>query len=279
MNNMKFSDMARIITIEKPKGYDKDNGRRFFSCLEINIRKNSSFVKEVVANADEIYKRLNRGGANTSIDRTDDVVYRNNLSGLIAEYACKKLLHYRYGDGVVDIVTCGNGTAKNQIDIKLVNGKTIEVRSSGIRNGLEFAIWGKKASGDYFMDIIGPYSNGYKPSETMKDYYLRPIYTFDIGQFSDYFNSTELITLYIVGGATADMMNNPSFYVEKDMKAHKDGFHAKQSTKYKAIPIIKSLDICEFLSIFEQENNLTVLKPFKTEIKTFSDGGCTSLRK
>ena len=63
--------------------------------------------------------------------------------------------------------------ASRQIDLKVIsNNKKIEVRSSFPRNGIEFAI----CHPSYEFDVIGPYSNNYKPGEIQKDYYVRTLF-------------------------------------------------------------------------------------------------------
>jgi hypothetical protein len=59
--------------------------------------------------------------------------------------------------------------ASSQIDLETIKTKkTIEVRSSFPRNGVEFAICSPK----YEFDILGPYKNHYKSDEPQKDIYL-----------------------------------------------------------------------------------------------------------
>ena len=59
---------------------------------------------------------------------------------------------------------------QNQIDIRLATGRTIEVRSSCVRNGIEFAVFMKKKEidGQQYFDVIGPYTNGYKPGKALR---------------------------------------------------------------------------------------------------------------
>lgn len=97
-----------------------------------------------------------------------------------------------------------SSNSNNQIDIQLLSGKTIEVRSSCIINGLEFALFSVNRKTDkQYIDVIGPYYNkAYKKYENIKDYYMRVIYVGETASvFSGVLNGEDVV-LYITGGAT-----------------------------------------------------------------------------
>lgn len=64
------------------------------------------------------------------------------MSGVIAEYACDTILRLCLGEDSVYKPKAEK--AKNQIDIVLGSGrKSIEVRVSCVKNGIEFAVFKK----------------------------------------------------------------------------------------------------------------------------------------
>lgn len=226
-----------------------------FVCLEINIMKKSQWMKRVCSYAQKIVPNLNVGQANSSELRELSVVEIDNLSGLIAEYACEEILRWRYGKNL--IVKPENNTSYNQIDLKLYNGKTIEVRSSCVRNGIDFAIFAqnRNAEGEQYFDVIGPYSNGYKKTELLKDYYMRVLYECDKRNFLNLLEGPKL-RLYVTGGATKTMMNDVNYYQIKHLTPA--GGQVRVESDYRVIPLSKSLDIKEFFAVLEKENDKLV---------------------
>lgn len=232
------------------KKYSPGVGRDEFVCLEVNIPKKSDFFKRVLTYANMITPNLNKGGANTSEERTDDIVEIDNRSGLIAELACEEILSWLYGKN--NVSKPSNMSSHNQIDI-MIGGKTVEVRSSCVRNGIDFAIFApdKKNNNDSYFDVIGPYSNGYKPGEIEKDYYLRVLYEVEKKQF-DSLLMKEYLRLFITGGATKQMMNDPLKYKVKHLIPA--GGEVEIESDYRVIPLAKSLDATEFFDTLEKEN-------------------------
>lgn len=245
---IKYSERNKISTYNS---VDRDD----FVCLEINIANESQWMKRVCSYAQKIVPNLNAGQANSSELRALSVVEIDNLSGLIAEYACEEILRWRYGKNL--IVKPENNTSHNQIDLKLYNGKTIEVRSSCVRNGIDFAIFArnKKVEGEQYFDVIGPYSNGYKKVELFKDYYMRVLYECDKRNFLDLLEGPKL-RLYVTGGATKSMMNDIDYYQIKHLTPA--GGQVRVESDYRVIPLSKSLDIKEFFAVLEKENDKLV---------------------
>lgn len=201
--------------------------------------------------AQEILPGLNTRGANTSKKRKLSTVELDNLSGIIAEFACWEIMKRKYGNG--KIFHNKSTTSRNQIDLELYNGKTIEVRSSCVRNGIDFALFSRnkyKREEQYF-DVIGPYSNGYKPDESLKDYYMRVLYECNKSDFMKLLEEPSL-RLYITGGATKEMMINPKYYQIKHLTPS-DG-EVEVDADYRVIPLAKSLDIRDFFRVLENEN-------------------------
>lgn len=239
-----------------PIGMYNSVDREDFACLEINISNESRWIKRVCSVAQIIVPNLNFGQANSSEKRELSVVEIDNLSGLIAEYACHEILSWRYGKD--RIMKPQNNTSYNQIDLKLYNGKTIEVRSSCVRNGIDFAIFSKNknVAGEQYFDVIGPYSNGYKKIELFKDYYMRVLYECDKRNFMDLLKKPT-IRLYITGGATKEMMKDVDCYQIKHLTPA-DG-QVEVESDYRVIPLAKSLDINEFFAVLERENDKLVV--------------------
>ncbi len=220
--------------------------RETFRCLEINIPTTGEWMAEIKAKAEKIESKLNAGQANSSEKRDKQTIKIDNLSGLIAEYACDMILRGYLGSAKVEKPS--SKTSKNQIDIVLADGKkTIEVRSSCVKNGIEFALFAKpkgKENGQYF-DVIGPYSNGYKPGEIEKDYYMRVLYCCEKKAFLELLD-TPTLRLYITGGATKDMMNDHSVYQIKHLIPA--GGEVEIESDYRVVPLGKSLDFDDFIS-------------------------------
>lgn len=235
--------------------------RKSFVCLEINIPRGSRWMKNVLTVAHRILPNLNTGGANTSEDRKPSIIEIDNLSGLIAEYACREILSWRYGKEIFREPE--NNTSREQIDLKLYNGRSIEVRSSCVQNGIDFAIYARNraVAGQQYFDVIGPYSNGYKRGESYKDYYMRVFYECDKEDFMTLLAEPAL-RLFITGGATKEMMLDPDHYQIKHLTPA--GGQVRTESDYRVVPLAKSLDINEFLQVLEKENNLQAVRSFST---------------
>lgn len=68
--------------------------------------------------------------------------------------------------------------------------------------------------------MIGPYTNGYKIEEIPKDYYMRVLYHCDIKEFMDKVKQPE-IKLYIMGGATRNMLEDENYGQTKHLTPRK----------------------------------------------------------
>ena len=226
--------------------------KKTFKCICLSINTKGEWMKNVLKYAKEIEGKLNAGTANDSEKKRDKKTLKNdNNSGLIAEYACYEFLKAYIGKEA--ILKPSNISSKNQIDIELFGGKkTIEVRSSCIRNGIDFAVFGKDPKDKHhtqYFDVIGPYHNNYKPSEVLKDYYMRAIYHCEIDKFDDLLKN-ERLNLYLTGGATKEMLEDDALYEVKHLKP-KDG-EVDIESDYRVIPLSKSLEIDEFINIIRQ---------------------------
>lgn len=221
--------------------------REEFDVVKVTFeRKDSEIISKIIDKSEKLAQSVNIGEANSSLSRNEGVVQIDALTGVIAEEVCVQAINAYNNDLVAQYTPYINSL--NQIDIKLANGQTIEVRSSCIRNGVDFALFSKDKR-DYskqYLDVLGPYANGYKLGEVQKDYYMRVIYHCNKMDFDKHFRSDEFAA-YIVGGATVDMMNNTMLYQIKDLIP--EGEYRKNKTKYRVIPIGKALDAMQFLKL------------------------------
>lgn len=239
-----------FFSTRKNRCYATGVGRSEFVCMEVNIPKESAFFQRVLTYAQRITPNLNARGANTSEARAREIVEIDNMSGLVAELACEDILKWLYGSD--NVKKPNNESSNNQIDI-IVGDKTIEVRSSCVRNGIDFAIFApdKKNGNDSYFDVIGPYSNGYKPGEIPRDYYMRVLYEVEKKHFKSLLMK-EYLSLYITGGATNEMMNDPKRYKVKHLVPA--GGEVEIESDYRVIPLAKSLDAIEFFEVIERDN-------------------------
>lgn len=249
-----MSDQMEYILFDNKFNNDYGIDRKHFGCLQVSIPTNGDWYNRVKRYAMEIEARLNPGQANSSEKRDEKTIEIDNLSGVIAEHACSTVLQSYLGKK--NIIKPLSTSSKNQIDIELANGKrTIEVRSSCVVNGIDFAIFAKDKSskkGQYF-DVIGPYTNEYKSVETLKDYYMRVLYWCKKSNYMELTKQPEL-KLYITGGATKKMMCDTNLYQIKHL-VPADG-DVEVESDYRVIPLGKSLDFAEFINAIKEENNL-----------------------
>lgn len=225
--------------------------RKMFMCLDVAVNTESTWYKNVYNIAKEIEHKLNPGQANSSEKRSDEIIKIDNLAGVIAEYCCYDILKYELKD-VITVEKPVSNSSYNQIDISLNNSKkTIEVRSSFAQNGVDFALFAKdkEKTDEQYFDVIGPYSNGYKPGEILKDYYMRVIYSFEKKKFIEKIKNNDL-HLFITGGVTCEMMTNPSVSQQKHLKP--EGGEVKIESDYFVVPLGKSLDYDDFIETMKR---------------------------
>lgn len=219
--------------------------RDIFNIIRVTFEeKDRDIIAKLIQQANILASDCNSGAANTSLPRTPDKKFKNAFSGVIAEEVCINFLN-KVKPGIANYTNYEG--AINQIDIILNDGKTIEVRSSCIRNGVDFGLFCKNKNNlnEQYLDILGPYSNGYKPNEIGKDYYIRVIYHCRIEDFTTHFNSNNFAA-YIVGGATWEMMGNEGLFQVKHLIP--EGSEAVRKSSYRVIPIGKALDAYEIIN-------------------------------
>lgn len=171
---------------------------------------------------------------------------------MIAEFACYEVLKYELKNNKA-VEKPSSKSSINQIDIRLADSKkTIEVRSSCAKNGIDFALFAKPKgeTEEQYFDVIGPYTNDYKPAEVLKDYYMRVIYCFAKKDFHKKINEKKL-QLYITGGTTREIMNNPDIRQLKHLKP--EGGEVKVESDYYVVPLGKSLDYGCFIETIRKD--------------------------
>lgn len=234
----------QICNIKNCKSYYTTD-RLSFRCLKVEILANDPFLEDVRREAATINNCLNSHSASAGVIRSDETVTADNLIGLIAEHVCYEILKNELGTKKVIKPTSGN--SYNQVDIRLFTGKTIEVRSSCIRNGIEFALFSvNRSNNQQYIDVIGPYYNmAYKSYENIKDFYMRVIYVGDTDSVFLNIVNGENIVLYITGGATKQMLEKNGY--AKYMTSPADT-RAKKKGNYLVVPMSDSFDYTDFIN-------------------------------
>lgn len=192
----------------------------------------SLFVK-----AQQLAHVVNPGAANDSTrQRSSERILTNALAGVISEYCWRTYLNSRTPNLVKETVF---SDAACQIDLKTVRtNKTIEVRSSFPRRGIEFAVCHR----NYEFDVIGPYSNAYKPDEPQKDFYVRTLFHLPNPlHLLETFKSNGFIA-HLTGGATWHMMGDPNFSLNKSLIPEDQLGLIQAHTSYRVVPFSKALD-------------------------------------
>ena len=198
--------------------------------------EDKGLIDSLIAKAEDLASKVNPGAANdSSHKRTNNRILANCIAGVVSEYFWK---HYLNSDAEIVSETEFNDAAK-QIDLRVIsNDKKIEVRSSFPRKGIEFAI----CHPQYQFDILGPYSNSYKPGEIQKDYYVRTL--FHLNNPIDIIDriKQDNFSVYLTGGATWGMMVSNKFSKNKDLVPENDWFNIEATTTYRVVPFSNAAD-------------------------------------
>lgn len=228
--------------------YSQDSNRKndFYCCkIELSPKANNYdryIIKELIERGTELSTKVNPGAANdANLKRDYDRILINSISGVIAEYLWKSFLNLTSIENIVSETIMVN--ISNQIDLKTIkNDLTIEVRSSFPRNGILFSI----CHPQYQFDIIGPYSNGYKPNEIQKNYYARTLFPFNFNEFHSRIKEDNFC-VYLTGGATWEMFENKDITVKKSFIPEDEISIERLNTKseYLVIPFSNALDTIE----------------------------------
>lgn len=172
-----------------------------FNVIDIELIKGSAEYNTILNDAKELAGLLNSGAASDSaISRSDELKLKDAFGGLLSEKAWLQYINNEIGE-IASLTICND--AKNQIDIVLTKGETIEVRSSFIRKGVKFGICSKL----YNFKNIGPYCNSIKPGEIQKNLYCGVLFE---TQKNDLLNS-EIVNFSLVGSSTWNMLITNGF--------------------------------------------------------------------
>ena len=209
-----------------------------------------AILDDLIVAAETLASQVNPGAANDStVARSNNRILANCIAGVVSEFCWKDFLNAKPDSKDAKRVDSTPFTeAKNQIDLEVIaNHKKIEVRSSFPRNGIEFAI----CNNPYEFDILGPYSNSYKPGEIQKDYYVRTLYHLE--RPTDIINviRSNSFSVILAGGATWSMMLDDS--ISKDKSLVPDDEMVESETLYRVVPYHNALDCRDIYLLISQE--------------------------
>lgn len=225
-----FKLREKIIKKADYSGYSRVDRKQYtileFSWSDFSKTEQDTIYKE----ADILYNKADETGANTGLPRDPEKKYIDSLSGVIAEFATTKFFNEYLNDkwnAKRPIVT----TTHNQVDIALTYKDTnfkVEVRSSFVQNGIEFALYSTNREGLTYFDVLGTYKQTVhkKDFESVKDLFMRVL--FDInGESSDrfkedrkfYINRKHFINkyinkdepFYIIGGMSGEAIERENY--------------------------------------------------------------------
>jgi len=223
--------------------------------------EDKKLLNDFVKKGEILAAKVNPSAANNGQNKRDVFKIRQNcIAGLLAEYLWKDFLNRKK----VTVEETEMEAASTQIDLRVIaNGKKIEVRSSFPRNGIDFAICHSTKE----FDILGFYSNDYKPGEIQKDYYLRTLFHLAVERYWEKDANTRIpviekleekikkdgFEVFLTGGADWEMMINNDFSKEKHLipEDEMSTIRLKTKSSYRVVPFSKALDTYD---IFERIN-------------------------
>lgn len=208
--------------------------------LSNNYSKDRDFIKLLKIKSKQLATSVNKKAANNSTQtRSKERILINCAAGILAEVCWKKCINMYYKQNFVTETNFDKSS--NQIDLLVIHsGKSIEVRSSFPRNGVNFAL----CDPTYQFDVIGPYTNSVKVNEPSKDFYVRTLYPINVKDFMDFLNN-DSVEFFLTGGAKWDMMTNSTLFKDKDFVP--DDAVAEEKSTYRVVPFEKALDTIEIL--------------------------------
>jgi hypothetical protein len=234
-----------------------------YSFNYLSDSEDRKIIDSIIHKAKKLANDVNPGAANnSSLKRDYSKILNNCIAGVLSEFLWEKFLN---SDKLL-VEETEYERASNQIDLKVLsNSKKIEVRSSFPRNGIDFAL----CSSSHEFDVIGMYSNGYKPDEIQKDYYVRALFHLKIERYWEKDAVTRIPILeklidkiqkngfeaFLTGGATWEMMiddsvgKNKSFIPEDEITISR----LKTKTEYRVVPFSKALDTIQILELINIE--------------------------
>ncbi|WP_284653157.1 hypothetical protein [Flavobacterium terrisoli] len=221
------------ITINCQQPADGRNISRTYKIVECEIETKSEEFQVLLKKANELANLVNSGAANdSSLSRHAGRKANDAIMGVLSEEAWLQYINSKFGN----IASYTNLTdIAAQIDLRLTNGEKLEIRSSYVRNGVQFAL----CNNTYNFKNLGPYSNTIKPGEVQKDFYLCVLFDVD----KDKLLNAPLIKFYLIGGSTWKMMLDIGY---NDALTPMDALVPVKST-YKVIKLKDALDVSQVL--------------------------------
>lgn len=208
-----------------------------FNVVDVELIKGSEEYINILNESKKLAGLVNSGAASDSaITRDDELKLKDSFGGLLSEKAWLQYINEELGN-IASLTVCND--AKNQIDIVLKKGETIEVRSSFIRNGVKFGVCSKFNN----FKNIGPYSNSIKPGEIQKNFYCGVLFE---TQKKDILTS-EIIKFSLVGSSTWEMILNDGFNTHLNAW---DGF-AIEPGNYRVLEYMNTLDTNKFIEFLK----------------------------
>jgi hypothetical protein len=240
------------IKCKEIKTFEQSNRESDFWISKYIFNYNTStfdkaLLKKIESVGNKLAEAVNDGAANDSTTkRSIDRKKSNAIAGVLAEYCWKNFLNSISLETLVQETEYESNS--NQIDLIVIeSNKTIEVRSSFPRNGIEFAICSPK----FEFDILGPYSNSYKPNEPQKDFYLRTL--FHVHSPLDFLTDfkKDNFTVYLTGGATWEMMVDDKFSKDKNLIPDDAISDVEVESTYRVVPFSNALDCAEIYKLIK----------------------------
>lgn len=208
--------------------------------------------EKIKQDAEELSKKANKKGANSGKERTKKVVENDAYAGVLAEFATVYYLNslnlgIAYRPEVTDL--------SNQVDVEWKFNeklsKTIEVRSSFVKHGLDFGLFViDKSTNQPYFDIIGPYyQKEYKKDyEQKKDLSARVLFEKTKYDVKHRFIENDE-PFYLIGFLSGEKLINLNYHkslTERDATNLVSG-------DYYVAPINQIWDIAEFKGILPKK--------------------------
>lgn len=233
------------------KGKKGWSDRDSFTCMKytLNYEEDKNFVDNLLKKSEELVKKLNAGGANSSVKRDDETRLIDAISGFLAEDIA--IYFYEEVGGEGNFYAKEATSSYHQIDLNTIWGHDIEVRSSfvfGFPNVPLFKL-NKDPSfeGHASYNIPCTYTNGYKKGDYGKDFYTLIMFPGTKETFLD--DIKKELVFYVTGTATKNEVDKFGGYATlKSTIVENTG---GQKTAYKVVPIHRSLDVDELANLFE----------------------------
>jgi len=250
IENIEGLDMIKL-TPKDYTGYSKVN--RDYSIIEFKF---SDFTPEerdqIYVEAKNLYEKANPNGANTGTQRGDIAKWNDSIAGTIAEYATLVFFRKAFKEDTSHRPPVTS--SENQIDIAWEHGGkeySIEVRSSFVNNGINFALYASKKKSDTTeFDVLGPYcQKSYKSDyEPVKNIFMRvffPTPKFNVEK--KYVEENH--SFYLIGGMLGKDLIELNYH--KPLIA-KNTVGLSRDGDYFVAPIDKIMDIKQFLEKFKE---------------------------